>query len=279
MALPAPHDHGIVIVVQVHTMTLPIQHFSSPGVHRVFKHGFTVQDLAEPIVSFDDSTPGSLVMPILETKDFDIVGVRSCGVIVGYAERQHLSDNPIGECLRMISPAEIIAPAHDLTQVIAKLNHSPHLFVTSFGHISGIVTRSDLQKPPLRMWLFGMVSLIEMAFVRLIEVHFPEESWQSLMTEKRLASARALLEERKRRKQNLNLMDCLQLSDKGQIIVRTEELRIKVGFPSRNRGEMVIGKLEQLRNNLAHSQELTENEWGIIVALSENIDRILGIAQ
>ena len=31
-----------------------------------------------------------------------------------------------------------------------------------------MVTRDDLQKPPARMWLFGMVTMIELRYTRLI---------------------------------------------------------------------------------------------------------------
>ena len=53
----------------------------------------------------------------------------------------------------------------------------------------------------------------------------PGDSWKQYLSESRLQKAEALLEERKRRNQNLELIDCLQISDKGQIIARNEELR------------------------------------------------------
>ena len=33
--------------------------------------------------------------------------------------------------------------------------------------------------------------------------------------------------------------------------------------------------LEKLRNNLAHCQELSPDDWDAIVELSENLDRVL----
>lgn len=44
---------------------------------------------------------------------------------------------------------------------------------------------------------------------------------------------------------------------------------------SRRQVEQVTRKLEQLRNHLAHAQEITVTSWETIVLLSENIDAVL----
>ena len=124
---------------------------------------------------------------------------------------------------------------------------------------------SDLQKPPVRMWLFGMITLLEMRTTRLIELKCPGDSWKQYLSESRLQKAEALLEERKRRNQNLELIDCLQISDKGQIIARNEEIRRLTRMQSRRQTEQAIKMLESLRNNLAHSQDIISCDWETIV--------------
>jgi len=54
-------------------------------------------------------------------------------------------------------------------------------------------------------------------------------------------------------------------------------MRERIGVPSRSRGEEVIKRLETLRNNLAHSQDIVTFDFEIIAELSENLDRILSI--
>jgi hypothetical protein len=146
------------------------------------------------------------------------------------------------------------------------------LFVTILGQVGGIVTKTDLQKPPVRMWLFGMITIIEMGLTRFIESAYPDGSWRQCMSESRLQKAEVLLEERRRRNQDLDLLDCLQFSDRGQIVLRNEELRKRAGFVSRNRGEQTVKELEALRNNLAHSQDIVASDWEIIVKLVEHLD-------
>ena len=96
-----------------------------------------------------------------------------------------------------------------------RLNDRPRLFVNVLGQVGGIVTKTDLQKPPVRMWLFGMITIIEMGLTRLIEDGLSRWAWRECLSEARLQKAEALLEERKRRNQDLDLLDCLQFSDRG----------------------------------------------------------------
>jgi len=147
--------------------------------------------------------------------------------------------------------------------------------VSVFGQVGGIVTRSDLQKPPVRMWLFGMVTIIEMRVTRMIEQNAPGEDWRQSLSDARLEKAEALLAERARRNQDLDLLDCLQFSDKCQIVARNETLRARTQYDSRRKLEDAAKRLERLRNNLAHAQDIVSTDWETLVELSENLDNLL----
>jgi hypothetical protein len=125
------------------------------------------------------------------------------------------------------------------------------------------------------MWLFGMVTLIEMRFSRLIERFCPDDTWKQFLSAGRIEKAEQLLEERARRNQDLTLLDCIQLSDKAQIVARNGQLREMTRFQSRRQVEEAAKLLEKLRNNLAHSQDIITGDWEAIVALSENLDSVL----
>ena len=148
-------------------------------------------------------------------------------------------------------------------------------FVRILGEVGGLVTRTDLQDPPVRMWLFGLLTAIEMRFQTLIQQRFTDESWMQYVSPARVEKAKLLLEERQRRNQNPTLIDCLQFSDKLQIIARDERLRDQVGFVSRRRADAAGKVLEALRNNLAHSQDIIASDWDTIFAMAENLDRLL----
>ena len=54
----------------------------------------------------------------------------------------------------------------------------------------------DIQKPPERMWLFSMITIIEMYLTRLIESHYPGNDWQEIISLGRLEKAKELIAER-----------------------------------------------------------------------------------
>ncbi len=260
-------------------MPLSQSELSRRNLRRVFTEGFTARDIAEPLVSFDANSPSREIALILQEIEYDVAGIRQGGFIHGFVHKDDLGEGPCGQFMQPIPKENLLLDSSDFSQVIQILNHSQQIFVEAFGRIGGIITKSDLQKPPVRMWLFGMVTIIEMGFVALVQRHFSSDEWRSCLSAGRIQQAEKLLEERKRRGQYLGLMECLQFSDKGQIIVKTPELLKKVGFPSRRRGEEVIKDLEKLRNNLAHSQDIMTYDWEVIVGLSAGLDRVLALLQ
>jgi hypothetical protein len=197
--------------------------------------------------------------------------------VAGHARRDELIGGTCSDALSPFDEATILPDSAGLPMVVQVLHQSPWAFITVFGRVGGIATRSDLQKPPVRMWLFGMVAIIEMGFARVIQEHYPDDRWTEYVSEGRVQKAEALLAERRRRNQDLDLLDCLQFSDKGQIVLRNPQLRERLGFVSRRRGEETVKVLEALRNNLAHSQDIIACDWETIVGLSENLDRVMSI--
>ena len=252
--------------------------WTSSGVEnlrRIFMEGFAARDIAEPLLSFDASTSAVEVQRVMERHDFDVVGVRREGCVVGYAERADQGEVACGEHLRPFDDSHLISDSAPLADVVLGLAKSPRIFVRVFGAAGGIITMSDLQKPPVRMWLFGMITLIEMRISRLIEQMCPGDSWKQHVSEGRLQKAEALLEERRRRNQSLDLLDCLQFSDKGQIVARNEEIRNLTRFTSRRQMEEAIKALESLRNNLAHSQDILSSDWDTIVMLCRDVEGVI----
>lgn len=242
---------------------------------RVFLRGVTVRDIAEPLLSFDAWTQTGQVREILQAERKPVAGVRIGGRVGGYLLLEELGNGECRDFLHAFDEASVLAESTPLVDVVLALARSPYAFVRLLGEVGGFVTREDLQDPPVRMWLFGMVTIIEMYYRRMIEQHLPEGEWRKYLSDVRIAKAQALLDERRRRNQNPRLLDCLQFGDKAQIVVRDETLRRQAGFASRNRAESAMKMLEQLRNNLAHTQDIVAWDWETIVVLAENMDRLI----
>jgi hypothetical protein len=248
---------------------------SIENLRRVFAEGFTARDISEPLVSFDSSPSATEVLSLMQAEDFDVVGVRRNGITVGYVDRTDIDVGVCGQSIRAFDDAVVISDVAPLADVVFGLHRSPRLFVRILGTVSGIISNDDLQKPPVRMWLFGMITLIETRMSNLVERFCEGESWRQFLSDNRLQKAETLLEEHLRRNQSLRLVDCLQFSDKGQIIARNEAIRSLTRFTSRRQVEQTCRAMESLRNNLAHSQDILSSDWDTIVTFSADIDGII----
>jgi hypothetical protein len=124
------------------------------------------------------------------------------------------------------------------------------------------------------MWLFGMVTFFEMLMNTCITALWPDEEWIGFMTPARLQKARSLLEERSRLNQDCSLLDCLQLGDKANILVREQAVLEALGFKSTGAAKRVAKDLESLRNNLAHTQDIVADNWTQIVRFARRIEEV-----
>ena len=241
---------------------------------QLFLDGFTAGDLAEPLPSFDDTAPVGAVRDAIEVRQLEVIGIRKSGMIEGWMSRDDATSVTGPLVGRSFDKSSVISDAASLNVVVQGLNSAPYLFVRSIGHVCGLIRRADLQKPAMRMWLFGLVTISELRVTRMIDEFCPQDMWQTYLSKGRLEKAHDLQHERQRRGQHPSLLDCLQFADKGQIVARDERLRRHTRFTSRREVEEFVRALQDLRNNLAHSQDLSNN-WDIIHDLATNLHRIV----
>jgi hypothetical protein len=254
----------------------PSMSYDHENIRRVFTELFTAPALAEPLLSFDSSTSGEYVRSVLCDEQMEVAGVRESGFVRGYVEIADLKAGGLcGEVAQPIGEDQSVNESLPLAPLVRRLKEQPRVFVSALGQVGGIVTRDCLQKPPARMWLFGMITLIEMRFGRMIEDACPNESWQADVSEGRLQKASQLQGLRRSRGQHVSLGECLQFADKTAIIARNTALRSRTRFQSRREVEQIGKQLENLRNSLAHAQDIVASDWETIVALAEEIDCVL----
>lgn len=240
----------------------------------LFERAVTVQDIAEPLISFDANQKVEGILEFMEARNFDIVGIRDQGLVVGYINRADFKDGPTRVHLHRFDMCEILPDNAPLSSAVKVLGKRPAAFVTTWGQVGGIITRGDLQKAPIRMWLFGLISLLEMQMLRLIRERYPNDSWTARLSASRAGKAHDLFKERKRRNEEVYFSDCLCLADKGTIFLKDEALFNSMGLASRSTGEHFFGCLEGLRNALAHAQDINARrwpEWGMLAIDTERL--------
>lgn len=141
-------------------------------------------------------------------------------------------------------------------------------FVSALHEVVGVVCRNDFNKPVGRMWLFGIVTFLEMELTRLVREHFPGERWVEGLPPGRAAKARDLQAERRRRGRHSDLLSCTQRSDKARVLIEDPRTRPLPDLGSKKRAHRLVRELEPLRNHLAHAQDVVIHDWAMIARMS-----------
>ena len=195
--------------------------------------------------------------------------VRVGGEVTGFIALAHLAAEGIcGTLSRAFSSDQVLSGDAGFAEVIHALTRHDYCFVSVLGQIQGVISRDDVNKPYVRMWLFGLITLTEMRITELVRSHFGHDQWQGLIPEARLKVARNLQLERNRINQHCELIDCLQLADKGLLLINDSELLSMLDFSSRSAAKKVLKQFQSLRNNLAHAQDISTYNWAQIARLS-----------
>jgi len=135
-----------------------------------------------------------------------------------------------------------------------------------------LVTRDDFSSPIARMWLFGILTSIEMDMKWHIRQTMGATQWAIGLSSGRLQMLSQLQQERERRNQPCDLLDCMQLSDLLSLIINHAGHPTALGFKSKRGLKRVFGDIETLRNYIAHSQVIGEQLWPSIARLARHLE-------
>jgi hypothetical protein len=241
----------------------------------IFEKDITAKHVSEELQSCAADEKAEVIQKHMEKLDFDILGIQNDGIIYGYVERVGLGLGPCKKYERLFRPSEIISSSTPLIDLLKLLHDVPRIFVTEHDRVTKIVTRGDLQKAPVRMLYFGLITLLEMQLLRLIRENFPNSSWKKHLSKKRLDKAEKLRSMRKKRNEDLDLADCLEICDKIKIVCQMRDIRefIENNFRKLNK---LSESIQELRNKLAHANDLVEGStWPCVISLAENVEQIL----
>jgi hypothetical protein len=241
---------------------------------KLFTEGFSVMDIVEPLPIVDSCSPAADALSIVEKTRLPLLGVVEEGRISGYLRFEDISGGECGSAARPFGDIPVLEETASLPAAFEALADSPYCFVRVDGEVKAIVGRMDIQKAPVRMWLFGMVTIIEMFLSRIITDAYPDNGWRDLLSNNRLHRAERFMRERARRGEGIRLIDCLQLSDKASIVMKDPELFAMLRFESKRSAQKAVKEFESLRNNLAHSHDLSLN-WDMILNISRDMDIIV----
>ena len=255
----------------------PDRAFGELRIPRLFVQSFTAMDIAEPLRSYDEKRSIVEVKEQMAQLGVDVVGVRADGIVRGYLLQ---TDGDSGECgsnMRAFARDHVVELTAPLAEVVQVLTRHNHCFLSLLGSVTAVATRADIQKPVGRMWLFGMITIVEMTLTERLRRAWPGNTWTRLISPGRLEQTKTLMDERRRRGQHCELVDCLQLSDKSQILMQSPDQLKDFGFKTKSAARRAIKELESLRNNLAHSQDIVTHDWAQIARMTQRLHELVNV--
>lgn len=269
-AMEVLHHSADILNLPLHVVNKTAEerpHFPLSRMATLFRQTFTARHIARSLPSVDHPIEET-VLTIMAQQQVPVVGIRQHGVVQGYVSREE----PLS--VQDIHPEQILNDSACFSEIILVLNHHPCCFVSVLGGIAGVIVKEDVQHPYMRMWLFGIITMLEMETEPLIERIWPNDTWKPIVSEGRLAKAEALLAERERRNQRSNLLACLQFSDKLQLLLEDKAFFQTFAFPSKKAARTACKDLESLRNNLAHAQDIISHDFAQVARIAQRIESL-----
>src|SRR5690242_6636315 len=116
-------------------MAMSVSRIPEP-IRRIFAETFTAKDIAEPLASFDAGTSAAVVRNFMRKNDYDMVGIRDGGHIVGITRRDQLGDGPCGQFQSSLVADTVCNDDLPLLEVLRTLNHAPFILLKVFGKVT-----------------------------------------------------------------------------------------------------------------------------------------------
>jgi hypothetical protein len=243
----------------------------------VFEESVSVRFLASALASYDAERTATKIQTWMERKDFDHIGVRRDGIVVGYARRHALTRGCLGDHLVEFSEVDIVPGQMPMLRALEAVRDQRRVFVTTLGEVNGIVTTGDVTKPPVRLWLFGLVMIFEMQVSRLIRARYQDDSWTEILHPSQVKKARDAHAKKSQMGAETELVDSLTLGLKQQILTSSPDLMAILELDSL-RGTELIGRARELRNALAHVNDIS-TQWPGFLQLARDLELVIQRAE
>jgi hypothetical protein len=219
---------------------------------------FTAEHIASELRSLNKNTDPNKVLSYMRDEKFDVLGAEdNSKKLIGYFEKDA---NSRGVELRDITPQVIISSNANLKDVISKLQDKHFLFVIDKTEINKIITKADVGKQPFRIFLFGIISTFEIVISELIRKNLGEEEIKKKLFPSALKKAENIYKDKMEENVDTDFVDCLQLVDKKEIILKTKELISALKIESKSKFNRNFVSLSHYRNNLAHGSAFVKSQ-------------------
>jgi len=154
---------------------------------------------------------------------------------------------------RPVYESELISESTSLLDVMELFNSADHFFVKSGHRITHIVTVSDLDKLPVRLFMFGILCLFELKIREIIRQR--KIKWEDLISNEKLEEIKRRYENKREKDEETTLLDCTDFGSIVYVILGSKKDfagYFPVNFFGNGKDEKLLKDAIRLRNAIAH---------------------------
>ena len=196
------------------------------------------------------------VVEVLKSPDlrpFDQIPVTRDGLIVGVLHRSgELGTGSVADWALPLDDSRLVSAQTPLSVFLNLAEDGPYRMVVDAGRISGIATRSDLLKLPVRLLAFAVITHLETLMATAIHNRFPGTSWLQALSLGRRNLLEGQVQKLRDDKRDPDPLELTQFCDKRDILRKSTQM--PAGFTSELR------EIERLRNQIAHAGTYAAND-------------------
>ena len=225
-------------------------------VRQLFINGINVRTICEELNSYPSKSDALQAKRDLKNNGFDVAGLENeSRNLIGFVQEKDLEAGVCGDYKKEFNSKNLISDSTPITHLLEELSKSRYLFVLTGSSVTGIVTVADLNKPPVRIYLFGIISMLEMYMTYWISKHYEGNEWMNYLPKARVSEAENQYRQLIEKNEEIQMVNCIQFADKKTLVAKNQGIRNLLELGGRDRVENNLRYAEELRNNLAHSQE------------------------
>ena len=220
--------------------------------------GLTVDLIATPRSELETCRPDETISQVQErnARGYDYLPIEDNGSIIGLFHAKKLmedadTDDIVEQHTDSLSDSNLIGAEASILDFLKEVDSKPFRLVVSGGGIDGLVAWSDLQKLPVRVALFSLITGLELIMSKAIRNKYPNgDGWLEHLSSERRSKLEASIRQRRSNDSDIHPLLETELSDKAAILRKMD------AFQGRPKAvKRILGKIVDLRNSVAHAKD------------------------
>ena len=186
-------------------------------------------------------------LPVIDNKNSFI------GVIDILNQSKITTTKKVKDYFYPISEKLIIGGNSTIIDFLKNVENEPFKLVISKSNVSGFVTYSDIQKIPVRVSIFSLITELEIIISNFISNKFHNDDWMDHLSTGRVEKIKEKIKEFKDNDNYVSKIIYTELPDKLDIISKLKLLNI-----SRKELKKQFNEITKLRNKVAHASDYAD---------------------